>query len=206
MNANVSLLCVGGVLVAGYAALFLGVNEPQGAHELARPAEQVRAAGPARLAAPRAAAARDERDEVVHEVATARIAQLLQAEEVALEASAAAAEAPTLEPVVRIARGGRHAQIARSFGWPTEGWQAQALEGWLGERSAALAAWTATRDDDAFNQASDALATQLVTTFGRPAAEDLAPRVGLRRIDPATGELRAVDLDGQPLPVRAEAD
>ena len=43
-------------------------------------------------------------------------------------------------------------------------------------------------------------------TFGRPAAERLAPRLGLRRTDPATGALLAVDLDGKPLPVQPDAD
>jgi len=208
MNTNLSLLGAFGVLIAGYAALFFGDPQAGSPASFVGPEPQARSAAAGRppfsglrvprMAAPRAQADRGEVEAVV--------AALVATERGVTDAGAARAETTAVEPVVRIARGGRHAQVAQAFGWPADGWQARALEDWLDARTASLAAWTETRDNATLDAASDALAEELIVTFGRPAAERLAPRLGLRRTDPATGALLAVDLDGKPLPVQPDAD
>lgn len=203
MNTNLCLLGTFGVLVAGYAALFCGDPQAQGPAALVGPEPHASSAAAGRppfsgLRAPHMAAPRAQLDSE-GEAARAVVAALAATERAFTNVDAARAETAAVEPVVRIARGGRHAQVARAFGWPADGWQARALEGWLDARTAALATWTATRDNAAFDAASAALAEELIVTFGRPTAERLAPRLGLRRTDPSTGALLAVDLDGEPL-------
>lgn len=209
MRTHLSLIGTLGVLVAGYAALFYGEPRPESAvtpvGPLALDGSTTAVRPPfSALRTPAMAQTREQDD--VEAAARSVVAAIVATEQAFDDADAARAETASVEAVVRISRGGLPADLARALGWPADGWQAQALGGWLEQRTTALATWTETRDNDAFDDASDALAEELIVTFGRPAAERLAPRLGLRRTDPATGGLLAVDLDGKPLQPQPDAD
>lgn len=231
----VSLLCIGGVLMTTYVALFLGTTA--GRHGAAAngrdPMVSILASSPVaasttrtgraataprQAAAPQTRTAQAQPNELIRRQAT-HAAAASQQVEVALDADitptlAAQMEQPALTEVVREVRAPRHAAMARAMGWPTEGWQATALEEWMQARQSAEQTWLAGQaagaldrtSVEAYNARAQTLADELVQTFGLEAARDLAPRLRLRRVDAATGALVAVDLEGQPLAAVNELD
>jgi len=128
-------------------------------------------------------------------------------DEVAL-ASTAGGVAPPVA-TARSARRTTSASIAEALGWDASGRDARDLDRWL-ERSRAderamLDSWggagrAPAGGAAAFNRAAAERERQLVERFGRPAADHVARRAALRRVDETTGEIVRVDLDGRRIP------
>jgi hypothetical protein len=235
IKPGVSLLCIGGVLMTTYVALFVGTSaDRHGAGANGRDsivsilapspvaASTTRtgraATAPRKAATPQARAAQAEPNELIRRQATHAAAASREAEATfdadILPTLAAQMEQPAFTEIVREVRAPRHAAMARAMGWPTEGWQATALEEWMQARQSAEQTWLADQTAGALNAASveavnarlQTLANELQQTFGLEAARNLAPRLRLRRVDVNTGALIAVDLEGQPLAAVNELD